>query len=249
MAENVIPLLMDMMEPEEIGILIGQSVPVTVTGLNFGGMADYLWFACDGHRIQVERKQISEILGGMDHVEEQLSREMKNGVEETILLIEGVCEPIASKGIATQAWHKASQKNIMIPGHTFNTSYTGMQAWKSQLDKAGVTVVETFDYIATAMTLVALYQNSQKPEHKTLKRYIKDRIQIENRNPQILTLMGIKGGGVGEETASALVERYGTVWYILNQSVEDLAETLVGNKRLGTIRARKLLSAVGRNTE
>ena len=234
----------------EIENLIAQSVDVTRTGLNGQGMADYLWFCCDGHRIQVERKQTDELLASIDNVEEQLQRELQNGVEETILLIEGICEPVYGLKLATQTWRRAKDRNILVPSRTYNCSYTGYKAWQNQLDKAGVTIVETFDYTATAMTLIALYQNSQKEEHKTLRRYIKDRIHIESQNLHILNLMSIKGGGVGEEIAKALIERYGTFWFTINQSAEDLAETLVGEegkeKRFGINRAKKLLTAIGR---
>ena len=97
------------------------------------------------------------------------------------------------------------------------------------------------------MTLVALYQNSQKEEHKTLRRYIKNRIYIENPNPHVLTLMGITNGGVGEEIGKALINRYGTAHYTLLQEADDLAETIVGEKRLGINRAKRLLKAFGRN--
>ncbi len=241
-------VLIDVFEPIQIELLIAQTTEVSKLSLNSQGFADYLFYAVDGHRIQVERKQTDEVLGGMDHVEEQLSREMDNGVEETILLIEGVCEPVAGLKIATQTWRRAKNKNILVPGRVYNVSYVGLQAWKSQLDKAGVTIVETFDYTATAMTLVALYQNAQKVEHKTLRRYIKDRIYIESKNPHIHNLMAIKGGGIGEEKAKALIERYGTFWYTINQRVEDLAETVVGDKRLGVKSAQRLLKTLGRNT-
>lgn len=240
-------ILLDVFEPIQIELLVAQSVSVSKLSLNSQGYADYLFYAVDGHRIQVERKQTDEVLGGMDHVEEQLSREMDNGVEETILLIEGVCEPVAGLKIATQTWRRAKSKNILVPGGVYNVSYTGLQAWKSQLDKAGVTIVETFDYTATAMTLVALYQNAQKVEHKTLRRYIKDRIYIESKNPHIYNLMAIKGGGIGEEKAKALIDRYGTFWYTVNQRVEDLAETMVGEKRLGAKSAQRLLKTLGRS--
>jgi len=244
-------ILLDHFEPIEIEYLVKQSVPVTRVSLN-PLFADYLFYAVDGHRIQVERKQQDEVLGGMDKVEEQLGRELQNGVEETLLLIEGVCEPVLGMKVATQTWRKAKGKsNVMVPGRAYNCSYTGYQAWKSQLDKAGVTIVETFDYTATAMTLVALYQNAQKEEHKTLRRYIKDRIYVQSPNPHVVNLMSIKGGGIGEEIAKALIDRYGTFWYTVNQDVDALAETLIGEegheKRLGTNRARRLLKAIGRN--
>ncbi len=244
-------ILLDIFEPEQVEFLIAQTTPVTRTSLNNKGFADYLFYGFDNHRIQVERKQVDEILGGMDRVEEQLGRELQNGVEETILLIEGTCEPVMGLKIATQTWRKAKGKhNVMVPGRTYNCSYSGYQAWKGQLDKAGITIVETFDYTATAMTLVALYQNAQKPEHKTLRRYIKDRIYVDSKNPHIISLMGLKGGGIGEEKAKALVEQYGTFWWVLQQEPEVLAETLVGKegkeKRLGMDTVKKLFEAIGR---
>ena len=95
-------IMLDRFEPVEIENLIAQSVDVIRTGLNGQGIADYMWFCCDGHRIQVERKQTGELLASMDNVEEQLQRELQNGIEETILLIEGVCEPIYGLKLATQ---------------------------------------------------------------------------------------------------------------------------------------------------
>lgn len=240
-------MYIDIYEPIEIENIVKQSVPVTRIGLNGRGIADYMFNAFDGHRIQVERKQIGEILGGMNHVEEQLKRELQAGVDETILLIEGVCEPVYGLKIATQAWRRSDKKHIMVPGKTYNVSYTGLQAWKNQLDKAGVTIVETFDYTATAMTLVALYQNAQKAEHKTLRRYVKDVIHPESDNPHVYNLMAIKGGYIGEEKAKALIDRFGTFWYTIGQPPEELAETLVGDKRLGLPSARRLLKAVGRS--
>ena len=247
-----VTVMLDRMEPVEIERLVAQSIDVNRMGLNAKGIADYFWFACDGHRIQIERKQTSEVLGDMNHVEEQLQRELSNGVEETILLVEGVCEPVFGLKLATQSWHKAKNKNVMIPDRVWNCSYTGYKAWQNQLDKAGVTIVETFDYTATAMTIVALYQNSQKEEHQTLRRYIKDRIHVETRNPHILSLMGLKGAGIGEEKAKALIERYGTFWYTINQPAEALAETLVGaegsQKRIGFKTIQKLFLAIGRSS-
>jgi len=39
----------------------------------------------------------------------------------------------------------------------------------------------------------------------------------------------------------------GTAYYTLSQDVDSLAETMVGEKRFGPIRAKKLLKAFGRN--
>ena len=254
-------LFVDQFEPYNIWELLTQSVPVTQMVLNHGpiGYADYLWFANDGHRIQVERKQIDEILSDMDKVEEQLQRELGNGVEETILLIERICEPVCNNPSAVQSYNKPLEwqlnilkkilkhEDILVPTHIYNVSYTGLQAWKSQLDKCGITIVETFDWRSTAHTLVALYRNSLKQEHTTLRRYIKDKITTTERNPHILNLMGIKDGGVGEEIAKALIVEFGTIYCVMMQDVGDLADVRVNNKRFGETRARKLLKAFGRD--
>jgi len=249
-------VMVDIYEPKEIEDIIKQVVPTIRMSLNHSdeGYADYLWFACDGHRIQVERKQTSEILSSLDDVEEQLGREINNGVEETLLLIEGVCGPVPGFSRATQAYMRPknvkSGRDLLIPGKTFNVNYVGLQAWKSQLDKAGVTIVETFNWEATALTLVGLYNNSQKEKHTTLRRYIKEHIYVKPFNEHVITLMGIRGVNLGEARAKALIERYGTVWYTLNQPAEDIAETLVGEedkkKRLGMATVNKLFKAIGR---
>lgn len=241
-------IFVDQFEPVEIESLISQSVPTTRMALNHGpsGIADYMWFSCDGHRIQVERKQIDEILSDIDGTEEQLRRELGNGIEETILLYEGTCEPIPNFAQGVQTWKLSKGGKVMVPGHKYNVSYTGLQAWFDQLDKAGITVKHTSHYIGTAMTLVALFNNSQKKEHTTLRRYIKEHITVNPHNKHVVSLMSIKEGGLGEARAQALIDRYGTFWYTLTQPAEELAETLVGDKRLGMATVQKLFKAIGR---
>ncbi len=241
-------IFVDTFEPTNIEALLSQTVETSRMTLNHSpqGYADYLWFACDGHRIQVERKQIDEILSDLDGTEEQLGREVSNGVEETILIYEGTCEPIPGLKMAVQSYKLARAGKVMVPSHKYNISYTGLQAWFSQLDKAGITVIHTCHYIGTAMTLIALYNNAQKKEHTTLRRYIKEHIVVQPFNGHVITLMGIKGANLGEARAKALIERYGTVWYTLNQSTSDIADTLVGEKKLGMAVASKLHKAIGR---
>lgn len=242
-------LIIDMFEPKQIEALVSQSVPTMRMTLNHGpqGIADYFWFCCDGHRVQVERKQIDEILSNIDGVEEQLGRELSNGVEETILLYEGTCEPIPGLKAMTQSWKIARDGKVMVPSHKYNISYKGFQAWLYQLDKSGITIVHTSHYMATAVALVALYDSSQNPKHTTLKRYIKEHITVPTFNPHVITLMGIHKGGAGEEIAKALIARFGTAHYTLSQEPESLAETIVGTKQLGIVRSKKLLRAFGRN--
>ena len=238
-------ILMDVFEPEQVKDLISKSVPVSQVALNSQGYADYQWIDCNGRTIQVERKQIDEILGGLDHVEEQLRREVVM-TDETILVYEGTVEPYKDIKPQVRSWKPVNNGKIMVPHHTYNMSYVGLQAWFYQLSQAGITPFHTFDFWGTARAIVAWYNSCQQKEHTTLKRYIKPKIYLEDYNPHILNLMSLKEAGIGEEKAKALIDRFGTFWYTINQPVEMLAETLVGNKRLGEVTARKLLKSIGR---
>lgn len=243
---------MDIFEPQQIEELLKQSISVSRIKLNVLGYADYLWHDILGMTNQVERKQIDEILSSVDRVEEQLRREITMA-DRTYLIYEGTFEPIAGVKVGCQSFRKAKDGKIMVPGHKYNTSFSGVMAWFDQLDRAGITVVNTMDYVTTAITLVALYNNSNKEEHTTLQRYIKTKIYPKPFNPHVLTLMGIADVNIGEEIATALVERFGTVYYILGQEPEELASTIIGERkdggeiRFGINRARKLLKAVGRS--
>jgi ERCC4-type nuclease len=236
-------IIVDVFEPKEIEALIASSIDTVRMSLEPQGKADYFFFACDGHSIQIERKQAGELVSNIEHVEEQLRREIPNA-DETILLWEGVLDPVfAQHGANCMAYHKAKSSEIMVPGRPFNQSYSALQAWFYQLDKCGVTIINTTSYIATALTIVAIYNSSQKQEHTTLKRYIKEKVHIEKFNPQVVTLMGIEGANLGEVRARALIDRYSTVWEVLRREPEELAET----KNIGIATAQKLLRSVGRS--
>ena len=113
-------VMVDIYEPEEVEAILKQVVPTIRMSLNHSedGYGDYLWFACDGHRIQIERKQVGEILSDLDAVEEQLGREINNGVEETILLIEGVLAPVPGNSRATHIYikPKSSNRDLLVGG-------------------------------------------------------------------------------------------------------------------------------------
>lgn len=238
-------IIVDVHEPHTIEDLIAQSLPTARMSLNTKGYADYLWHDVLGLVNQVERKQIDEILSSIDAVEEQLRREI-NRADRTYLLCEGTFEALAGNKVGCQSFRKAKGGTIMVPGHKYNISYSGVQAWFDQLDRAGITIINTIDYKATAMVLVALYNNHQKIEHTTLQRYIKQRVYPKPFNPYVETLMGIKGGYVGADIAQSIIDKYVTPWCAFQQSAEQLAETMIGKKRLGLARAKKILKSVGK---
>ena len=186
-------ILVDTFEPSDILRLIQQVLPDSYRhSLNHLGLADYVFTDIMGRRVQFERKQWSEILGGMNKVEEQLRRQYDKA-EELNLIIEGLID-ITPYGID---FFKKS-KGIYRPSHSYGTVksprvflHSQVMAWIGQLDKSGITVYQTTSSAATASMLVALYKNSQKEEHTTLQRYIKPRIELKELNPYVKTPIGV----------------------------------------------------------
>lgn len=238
------PLLLDIFEPVQIEDLVKESIPVQRTQLNSYDFADYFWTDCDNNSVQVERKSIDEILSGLDHVESQLRREIYQA-NRTYLLYEGNFEPILMKGkLGCHSFHKTLDGKLMIPGHHYHQDFSGVMAWFDQLDRMGITVINTIDYRATASTLVALYKSQQKKqeEHTTFKRYIKPKVYPKPQNSHVETLMGLAGGNLGEVRAKALVDRFGTAWNVFNSSPDQLAQV----DGIGYGLANRILKAIGR---
>lgn len=234
------PLLVDNFEPVGLILpLLQQSIPAENIDLNLKGYADYFWTAEDGHTIQAERKQGGELLGNIDGVEAQLKKQYDKA-QENILIIEGFVIP-TTNGCTTLRVSKDS--NVWYRDREYKgQSYAGYQGWLYQLDKVGITHYNTANVHGTAMLLVALYKNSQKPEHKTLQRYIKPKIFIEVENRHIKTLMGIEGIQLGEKKATALIDRFTTTWGVMIQDVESLIEV----EGIGRKLAERLHWAIGR---
>jgi hypothetical protein len=241
-------VLVDTFEPETIyrGIL-AELPEASRAQLNTHHKADYFFFSITGHSIQIERKQWSEVLGGMPRVEEQLSREYTQA-DSTSLLIEGVAIP-TTVGMDTYKVRECKLckgkkptcficrgKVILTQGFSYGTPkkpqfglWSKLQAWLWQIDKAGISIYYAPTENATASLLVSIYRNAQKLEHRTLKRYIRPKQVMEARDPHVLTLMGLVDPKtmrtfIGEKTAKALLydHDYGTPYYIFNEDPGDL---------------------------
>lgn len=262
-------IFVDIFEPVEIETLIQQVVPTTRGPFNSHGLPDYHWIAIDGHRIGVSRKQANELMGGLDAAEEQLRKDMVS-VDEMLLLVEGIfssalmapnfydnshnrataTSPIPPQGRnlqqAIQTWKLSKDYKYFYRDRKYYGSISGVYAWLDVLDKKGITTVQTAYWIDTAIVLGAIYNSSQKKEHTTLQRYIKQKITPKPHNHHVETLMGIKGTDhgplLGETKAKALIDKFGSVWYVLLQEPEELAQV----EGIGLITARKLLKAIGR---
>lgn len=239
-------MLVDEYEPQEIFDQLSQAIETYRAPLNRNNCADYMFQAADGMNDQFERKQAAELLGSLDHCEQQLRKYYNSG--RLHLIIEGVIHPTA---VGCDIYIHSEDKQYFRLYHRIGNSlrprtglYSEYMAWRWQLDKAGVTVIETSGQEALVMALGSFYRNAQKSEHTTLRRYTKQRIVIPVLDSQVELLMGIEG--LGEARAKALVKQLGSAWAVLSADPEVLASVKISEKRLGSSIAQQILKAIGR---
>lgn len=126
--------------------------------------------------------------------------------------------------------------HLITGGRMYRMSPKMYAAWLLQLDKAGITVFRTVDYLDTATALVAFYENMQKPEHTTLQRYIKPKIQIRNLNPHVQALINLSHAyklDIGEVKATAIMEEFGDLFSVMIANGDDLGKVKgVGKKTI-----------------
>ena len=228
----------DIHEPHQLASTLIEStgIPVKIAAYNELLMADYHWVTCNGETVHCERKQWSEILGNMSGVEDQLRRHLTNQPHSRLIfLIEGLLTP---NHIGTQILKATSKPNVYVTGHSSTIRYSQVAAWLYQIQEY-VEVIQTPNYEGTAMAIVAMYKGDQKEEHDTFQRYYKKLDWVPN--PRVQQLMGLIPN-LGPERAKALIERYVTVWAVMNASSKELA-TVPG---IGKVLSKQILQKIGR---
>ncbi len=206
--------------------------------LNQHGYADYVIDGIDGTpNSQWERKQVPEILGSIDSVEDQLRRELQSKPDIPLgLIVEGIAEA-APDGI--QTYVLATNGAIFRKSRFFKTRYDRYEGFLVGLQQIGVTVWRTTSWEGTVAALVRFQKHVLNPDHSILNRYLK--IPVFHPDPMVVTLMGIKGAEIGPKTAEALIAAFGTVWDVMRQDAETLAEHTPG---VGKVGAQKMLDAI-----
>lgn len=230
----------DIHEPSEALPTLSPVLPCVVQDLNNQGYDDYLWHGIEGKQ-QAERKTWSEILGGMDSVEDQLRREMQVHPEVRLMLIvEGVAVPTMGGSVIFKETTKGKRHLFYAGKSYFAAPMQAAYAWLYQVTKY-MEVYYTPTYQATLKMLAAFYKADQKDGHTTFQRYLKD--ATFHPNPMVQRLMGMGGHlGIGAVRAEALINRFGTVYNVATATPEMLASV----EGIGKAVAVKFLRGVGR---
>ena len=234
-------IVIDSHEPEQAELLLSPVVGCIRDSLNEHGWADYKWESYSSlpskrEFVHVERKQWSEILSGMDKIEDQLRRHMANQPKaKLLLLIEGLVVPDAAGTVYLKATNK---NNIWVKGYSSRIRLSQVYAWLYQVQEF-VEVIQTPSYEGTCIALAAMYKGDQKEAHTTFQRHYKK--MDFHPNPQIVQLMGLLPG-IGEKRAQVLIERFITVYGVVTASPVELA-TVDG---IGPKLSVSLLQRIGR---
>jgi len=232
-------IAVDISEPKEVDNLLRPAVEFYRTSLNASGYADYVFTDVDGVLRQVEREKTSTILHNCEAVEQEIKKHYDpKGI--TLLIVEGIAIPHPD-GCLTVEVVGSKVRELYFS----KTRYEALAAWLLQIQEYGIEVILTPSLEASIIAITSIYWNLQKPseEHRTFRRY--KPIIPWHPNPQVASLMGLYGAGVGEKKAEQLITYFRSIKNIANASVQEIA-ALPG---WGIASARRLLNALGGGDE
>jgi hypothetical protein len=233
----------DVYEPDEIVNSLAQMFPDTCKlPLNQQGFADYLWSGKLGLE-QAERKQIREICEGMERVEDQMRRHLQDQPEvKQYLIVEGVYLPTGDGGMQPFYLNKSGEG--WWKGKEYDRRYMSLARYTGFLEairRMGVDVIEVPHWSVTVYKLSRLRVGNEKGDEGIMQRHVK--IPLFHPDPYVVTLMGIKDGGLGPELAQNCLSVFDTPAKLLSQEPETISQHVPG---MTYAKAVKLLQAWGR---
>lgn len=240
---------------------LSQLLPVTVASLN-PDLPDFYFVNVEGKGIGVSRKQVGEILGGLDRVEEQLRRDYEH-VDRLYLLIEGgIILPAGNNSCQvaerTGEWFRLRGQKHGTGNYHF--SYLGYRKKLASFRRWGITVTEVPTRETFITELQALYENENTlfEDLTTFRKPLRSKFDLPpDASAFVKTLMCVvhPNNGrtfIGYETARALEDAgYKTLdnlLHALHQGallLTPVAEvTLASGRRIGKAMEQKMREAL-----
>ncbi len=200
-----------------------RDIPMEVIDLNSQGWGDVMFTDWNGKVHSGEIKGASEILGSLDHVELQLSKQLEN-CDHAFLAIYGYveqdprgdCYSLTPYGKESYVYSSEESTGVQrtFKRRTHRQNYLGYRAKMARFSELGVEVFEVPDLPHLAVQLISLYNNAQH-EGSTFRRIVRERITVagipSQRKNLMLAIMGIPQAEIGEEMADAIVTGMETV--------------------------------------
>ena len=243
-----------------------RNIPLETSDLNSRGWGDVL-FITDTGTYSGEVKGAGEILGGMDHCEAQLQKQLANA-DRCFLAVYGKVEPVYDDGSCYALEHATNERIHYEHGpdsgisrtykrRHFRTNYLGYRTWLARLVSLGVDVYEVPSKEALATQLVGMY-NVLTTEGSTLRRIIVEKPRVAEQDPAkarlMRQLMGLEAG-IGEELAEAIAGLFVNLGDLMNYLQNDgeiekggmIANTHMrsGKRRVGDAAVKRLKDALG----
>jgi len=228
-------IYLDIYESDNLASYLSRQLEVVRRPLNSMGLADIWWVDIYADTHQIEHKSVNEILDNQDAIEEQLSRQYPNA-KHNYLLVRDLAVPNKRGGTSVYTHTKGFKTRWRTP-----SSYYKYSAWLEAIRATGIDVIEVPDLEAGAMRVISLFNVTMHPEHKTLRRHIKPKICIPNKNPHVIALMCLSsayGLGIGEDKAKRLIDKFGTLYKTIKATKEELCQI----EGIGKLIAQKLFT-------
>lgn len=223
-------------EHEEILDLL--TIPYMVDTLD---AADFAFLDRDSEAEGIERSEIGNLVQKLrsGELEEQLYK-CRDSYAHVILLAEGVYDKV--DGLLTV--NKHSSRGYFRTHIYPHTRYSDIMAMIVRLSEMGVEVIPSPNFECSIATIEAIYHQRTKPEeeHHLFKRIRPINMPTKlSSNPAVPRLMAL-ASRMPEKVAIKLIEKYGTIWNILNTPDDELLE--IGG--LGSGLLMKLKQGVGK---
>uniref|UniRef100_A0A6M3II44 Putative nuclease n=1 Tax=viral metagenome TaxID=1070528 RepID=A0A6M3II44_9ZZZZ len=195
-------------EPEETEVIIRsegiETVRMTLKEMRYG---DYVWGDRESKSIGVERKTIMDLLGSIasGRLEEQLAGCLEE-YDRVVLLKEGIAVPAIGDSIMLYEWSGSvfGPKSFRTVPPPLRKSYACLPALMFSLQSMGVDVMESYTARHSGYVLAAMYKNSQKLSHSVMKRYVRKKPILRERNVGLDVLLSVcRAGGVRLATGVA----------------------------------------------
>ncbi len=213
-------------------------IPNTVHRLD---AADYAFLDHSNEPTGIERSEIGNLVQKIrsGELEDQMYK-CQDNYTSVILLIEGVYDKV--DGLL--AVHKESNRGYFRTHIYPHTRYDYIKAVEVRLSEMGVELIYSPTFQCSMTTIRTIYNQRTKPEgeHTLFKRTRAVKMPVKlTSNPSVPKLMAL-ANRLGEKVAIRLINKYGSIWAILNTPDEELLET----EGMGKGLLRKLKEGVGK---
>jgi len=218
----MVAVVLDIFESDEMEGYLSKTLQVARHNMVSIGVGDLFWNC--GHTVSLEHKTIEQAMTEMGgRLDDQLRKHSHNA-DEVGLIIDGIATPVPNEH-ACYLWRQSKDEKTFTrqgrrqKGSTayipmkIHVSWEAFQAYLWRLDKEGFTVYQSPTLESLCLAVSAFVHNSMKPDHKSLRRYVKTKPVIWEEKDKLIyhyikTLM--VHDGVGEQMARRLLDAYGT---------------------------------------